>query len=268
MSTDIAALIGFFVTEQGHALPAGVAPDRRLLAALLTVREPAPLPTAIAAELDALLLAESAERGAIEAAALPTLADLSIARGPVAERLRLWRGDLTTLRADAIVNAANDRMLGCFVPGHVCIDNVIHATAGPNLREECASHMRAQGHPEPTGTATLTRGYHLPASFVIHTVGPIVPSHQPTPDDEAALASCYRSILDAAQTHGGIRTVGFCAISTGVFGYPKDAGARVAIETMRDWLTEHPESNVEPIVSAFTPADQAIYLDAISEVLS
>jgi O-acetyl-ADP-ribose deacetylase (regulator of RNase III) len=174
---------------------------------------------------------------------------------------------LTVLRADAIVNAANDRMLGCFVPGHVCIDNVIHAAAGPALREECAEHMRAQGHPEPTGVATLTGGYHLPASFVIHTVGPIVPSHQPTPADEAALASCYRSILDTAEGHGGIHTIGFCAISTGVFGYPKDAGARVAISTIRDWLTEHPDTRIEPIVSAFTPADEAVYLDAIAEVL-
>ena len=124
------------------------------------------------------------------------------------------------------------------------------------------------GHPEPTGTATLTAGYHLPAAFVIHTVGPMVPTRQPTADDEAALTSCYRSILDAADEHSGIRTVGFCAISTGVFGYPKDPGARVAIRTIRDWLTEHPDSRVEPLVTAFTPADEAVYLDAIREVLT
>ena len=128
--------------------------------------------------------------------------------------------------------------------------------------------MRRQGHAEPTGSATLTAAYHLPASYLIHTIGPIVPSHRPTAADEAALASCYRSILDAAEAHGGIRTVGFCSISTGVFGYPKDAGARVAIRTIRDWLTNHPESRIEPLVSAFTPTDEAVYLDAITEVLT
>lgn len=268
MTADIAALVGFFAAESGQLLPASARLDRRMLAALLTVREPAPIPAAIATELDALLDMEAAERGATQADALPSLAGLGIAGGPVAKRLRLWQGDLTRLRADAIVNAANDRMLGCFVPGHGCIDNAIHAAAGPALRAECAEHMRVQGHPEPTGAATLTRGYHLPASFVIHTVGPTVPNHQPTASDEAALASCYRSVLDNAAAHGGIRTIGFCAISTGVFGYPKDAGARVAVGTIRDWLDEHPDSNIEPIVSAFTPADERVYLDAISEVLT
>lgn len=267
MNTRIPALIDFFAAERGQLPPEGVALDRRLLAALLTVREPGPLPPAIATELDALLASEAAERGTTEADRLPTLAELGIAHGPVAQRMKLWRGDLTRLRADAIVNAANDGMLGCFIPGHACIDNVIHAAAGPALRAECAQHMRSQGHPEPAGGGTLTGGYHLPASFVIHTVGPIVPSRQPTSADEATLASCYRSILETAEAHGGIRTIGFCAISTGIFGYPKDAGARIAIGTIRDWLTEHPASCLQPIVSAFTPADEAIYLDAISAAL-
>lgn len=265
---NIAPLIEYFAGVRGQMIPPAALSDRRFLAALLTAREPGPIPAEVNAQLDTLLSKEAEARGSVEADKLPTLAARGAASGAVAQRMRLWRGDLTVLRADAIVNAANDRMLGCFVPGHHCIDNAIHAAAGPGLREECAEHIRRQGHPEPTGTATLTAGYHLPASFVIHTVGPIVPSHQPTADDEAALASCYRSILDAASAHGGISTVGFCAISTGVFGYPKDAGARVAIGTIRDWLTDHPDSSIEPLVSAFTPADEAVYLDAIREVLA
>lgn len=265
---SVASLIEYFATERGQMIPSAATHDRRFLAALLTVREPDTIPAEITSQLDTLLSYEAEARGSVETDSLPTLTDQGAASGAVAERMRLWRGDLTVLRADAIVNAANDRMLGCFVPGHVCIDNVIHAAAGPALREECAEHMRTQGHPEPTGTATLTGGYHLPASYVIHTVGPIVPSHQPTAEDEAALASCYRTILDTADAHGGIRTVGFCAISTGVFGYPKDAGARVAIRTIRDWLTARPDSGIEPLISAFTPADESIYLDAIREVLA
>lgn len=265
---NIAPLIEYFAAERGEAIPHGAEDDRRFLAALLTVREPGPLPADVGALLDELLSTEAAARGSVEATELPTLAERGAASGAVAGRMRLWRGDLTALRADAIVNAANDRMLGCFVPGHTCIDNVIHAAAGPALREECAGNMARRGRPEPTGTATLTAGHHLPASFVIHTVGPIVADHRPTAADAATLASCYRSILDVAEAHGDIRTVGFCAISTGVFGYPKEAGARVAIRTIRDWLVEHPGSDIEPVVSAFTPADEAVYLDAIREVLA
>ena len=265
---NLAPLVEYFAGERGQVPPPAALGDRRFLAALLTVREPDPIPEEVAAQLDALLSEEAAARGFVEAEDVPTLAAQGIASGAVAERMRLWRGDLTVLRADAIVNAANDQMLGCFIPGHACIDNVIHAAAGPGLREERAERMRRQGHPEPTGTATLTAGHHLPASYVIHTVAPIVPSHAPTAGDEAALASCYRSILDVADAHGDIRTVGFCAISTGVFGYPKDAGARVAIRTIRDWLVEHPDSRVEPLISAFTPADETIYHDAIWEVLA
>lgn len=224
---NLAPLIEYFAGERGQTPSHAALGDRRFLAALLTVREPDPIPEEVAARLDALLSEEAAARGFVEAEDVPTLAAQGIAFGAAAERMRLWRGDRTVLCADAIVNAANDKMLGCFTPG-----------------------------------------YHLPASYVIHTVGPIVPSHAPTAGDEAALASCYRSILDVADAHGDVRTVGFCAISTGVFGYPKDAGARVAIRSIRDWLTEHPDSRVEPLISAFTAADETIYLDAIREVLA
>ncbi len=183
---SIAPLIKYFASERGLMLPRDTVDDRRVLAALLTTREPGVIPEEVNVMLDTLLSEEAAARGAVEAEALPTLAAQGVASGPIAERVRLWRGDLTVLSADAIVNATNDQMLGCFVPGHKCIDNVIHAAAGPGLREECASHIRQQGHPEPTGTATLTSGYHLPSSFVIHTVGPIVDSHRPSTDDEAA----------------------------------------------------------------------------------
>ena len=146
------------------------------------------------------------------------------------------------------------------------LDELLAArVAGPALRLACHEHIRAQGYPEPTGTATLTPGYHLSARFVAHTVGPVVGADAPLERDAGLLASCYRSILDAC--HGrGLSTVGFCAISTGVFGYPKRDAAVVALATIRDWLTGHPGTTVRPIVSAFTETDLVIYREALAEV--
>ncbi|MGV3712875.1 macro domain-containing protein [Pseudolysinimonas sp.] len=263
---SVSALATHFADEaraNGVDIPDGrfLAP-RRLLADLLTVRDPSPVPADVQLELDALLQSEVAERGIVDARSLPTLAEQGLSDRPYASRVALWLGDLTILRADAIVNAANSAMLGCFVPGHVCIDNAIHAVAGPALRAECASHMKQQATPEPTGTATITSGYNLPARQVIHTVGPIVPSHKPSDEDRQQLRSSYLSILDLADQHA-LTTVGFCAISTGVFGYPKDAGALVALTTISEWLDEHPTSPVRPIVSAFTGRDLDIYRQAV-----
>ena len=232
----------------------------QVLDALLTVREPAPIPGGITERLDELLAARAASLPRQDAEVLEPCGDSGFAW-----HLVIWRGDLTRLAADVIVNAANSRMLGCFIPGHACIDNAIHRVAGPALRLACHEHIRARGHPEPTGTATLTPGYHLPARFVAHTVGPVVEADAPSERDAGLLASCYRSILDAC--HGrGLSTVGFCAISTGVFGYPKRDAAVVALTTIRDWLAGHPGTTVRPIVSAFTETDLAIHREALTEV--
>jgi len=208
------------------ALPRGLAEQRRLLRSLLTVREPAPLAPDLLAVLDAVLGGERQQAQLVNARSLPA---------PVA----VWRGDITRLMADAIVNAANDGMLGCFQPMHPCVDNAIHAAAGPRLRADCHRIMTAQAAPEPTGTAKITRGYHLPAPFVLHTVGPIVRG-KVLPADEAALAGSYRSCLDLAAQVGRIRTIAFCGVSTGVFGFPKLPAARIAVRTVVDWLAAHP----------------------------
>ena len=165
-------------------------------------------------------------RGVVHVSELPSI--------PSDERIVLWQGDITRLDADAIVNAANSQLLGCFRPGHNCIDNVIHSAAGLQLREECAEIMRQQGHEEPTGQAKITGGYNLPAKHVLHTVGPII-SGPLTEEDRALLASCYRSCLRLAEEKG-LKTVAFCCISTGVFRFPKDEAARIAVETVRDYL--------------------------------
>ncbi|WP_136314397.1 macro domain-containing protein [Actinomyces procaprae] len=242
---------------------------RRLLDGLLTIRPPREIPDDdVREDLDEMLAAEAAQRvhdaGAPDALALPTLSATHGVAGPLGARVALWRGDLTTLRAGAIVNAANAQMLGCFVPGHTCIDNVIHAVAGPGLRAECAAYMDARdGRPEETGRALLTSGYHLPAAHVVHTVGPIVDGGRPADADRALLASCYRSVLDAVDD-AGLDSVGLCSVSTGVFGYPKDEAAPLVLDTLDGWLRAHPESELRIVICAFADVDVAAYEAALS----
>ena len=223
-------------------------PGRLALRALLTMRPAAPLPERLQAALDQLLSAEAAERDTVDALSLPGT--------EVDPRLSLWRGDITTIRADAIVNAANSAMLGCFQPLHACIDNAIHSAAGPGLRQECADIMAARGRPEPTGTATVTGGYHLPAARVIHTVGPIVQG-KPTAEHEALLASSYRSCLLAAEDVQA-SSIALCCISTGVFGYPKTEAAVIAVRTVREVLP-HCQSLTKVVFNVFDPIDESIY---------
>ncbi|WP_207455491.1 macro domain-containing protein [Herbiconiux sp. SYSU D00978] len=239
--------------------------QRKLLAAMLTMRPPRPIPAKVLHELDLLLSRERDERGVIEAMKVPTLADEEVgATGLPLDRIALWRGDLTRLRAGAIVNAANAQMLGCFQPEHACIDNVIHAAAGPELRAECARHMSEQGHPEPTGTATVTGGYHLPAKHVIHTVGPIVHGELRAAHEEA-LANSYRSILAAAEA-AGLDSVGLCSVSTGVFGFPKAPAATICLTVLAAWFAENPSSRLRVIISLFTAADEAVYRAALQKL--
>ena len=212
--------------REAERIPPDEESRRYLLRCLMNLREPRALPPRFLAVQDALLGAERGSRGVVHVRELPAV--------PADSRLVLWQGDITRLDADAIVNAANSQLLGCFRPGHNCIDNVIHSAAGLQLREECAEIMRAQGHEEPTGQAKITAGYNLPAKHVLHTVGPII-SGPLTEEDRALLASCYRSCLRLAEEKG-LKTVAFCCISTGVFRFPKDEAARIAVETVRDYL--------------------------------
>ncbi|CAO5179035.1 O-acetyl-ADP-ribose deacetylase [Frankia sp. AiPs1] len=237
---------------------------RALLRALLTLREPGPLPAAAVPLLDALLSGERAQRPTVEINSLPTVAEQHPETGyPAAATTAVWRGDITALHADAIVNPANSGLLGCFQPAHRCVDNVIHAAAGPRLREDCHTLLSAQSGPEPTGTAKITRGYHLPAGYVLHTVGPIV-NGTVRPAHAAALASSYRSCLDLAAEIAGIRTVAFCSISTGLFGYPKPLAARVALATVADWLNAHPGRLHRVVFDVYDHDDLHIYQQALS----
>ena len=209
--------------------------QRYFLRCLMNIREPGTLPERFLQAQDELLSREREEKGVVHVSELPPI--------PSDGRLVLWQGDITRLDADAIVNAANSALLGCFRPGHNCIDNVIHSAAGLQLREECAAIMRAQGYEEPTGQAKITKGYNLPAKYVLHTVGPIITGPL-TQEDRELLASCYRSCLRLAE-YKRLKSVAFCCISTGVFRFPKDEAARIAVSTVRETLRT---SNMDKVV--------------------
>lgn len=205
-------LIRYLLNErteyQDIRLPSSVPEKQRLLRSLMNVRPPIPAGKDFLKVQDAYLTQRLAERG------MTKMKDLK----PVQPGIYLWQGDITTLAVDAIVNAANSGMLGCFVPCHGCIDNAIHTYAGVQLRLECSEIMQRQGQEEETGQAKITKAYNLPCRYVLHTVGPIVYGDV-TQTDCNLLASCYRSCLDLAAGHG-LRSIAFCCISTGEFHFP------------------------------------------------
>lgn len=228
--------------------PADVEGQRLLLRALVNVRPPEPVDPELLRVQDEYLQGRLAERGGVtDASELPF--------SP--EGIAVWRGDITRLAADGIVNAANSQMLGCFVPNHRCIDNAIQTYAGIQMRLECARQMDAQGHEEPTGRAKVTPGYNLPAAHVLHTVGPIVCSAMPSRHDRALLESCYTSCLELAHRRG-LASLAFCCISAGEFGYPNQEAARVAVDTVLDWKSQA-NSQMKVIFDVFKPVDYDIY---------
>ena len=212
--------------REAARVPGDPESQRYLLRCLMNVWPPQELSAAFLSAQDELLGREREEKGVVRV--------LDLAPIPGEPQLVLWQGDITRLDAGAIVNAANSQLLGCFRPGHNCIDNVIHSAAGLQLRQECARIMREQGHEEPTGRAKLTGAYNLPAQAVLHTVGPIITGPL-TDRDRELLASCYRSCMSLAREHG-LRTLAFCCISTGVFRFPKPEAARIAVETVKESL--------------------------------
>lgn len=239
-------LLAEYPAADRPAVPQGIDRQRHLLRALLNVREPKPVTAEFLTVQDAYLQAVLNEKGSTDGAALT----------PAEPGLYLWQGDCTTLQTDAIVNAANSAMLGCFCPCHGCIDNAIHTYAGVQLRLECARQMEAQGHPEPVGQVKVTPGYNLPCRYILHTVGPYV-GGVPNRADKAALASCYRSCLQAG-AQLGLKQVAFCCISTGEFGYPPAAAAKVAVDTVHSYRREHTDAP-EVIFNVFKDSDRKLY---------
>ena len=242
-------------------LPHLASEQRLLLRALMNIRPPLPIRPELLEMQDRLLAGEREQKGVTDPFALPTIQEAFPGTStPHAQRLVLWKGDITTLATGAIVNAANAKLLGCFIPNHRCIDNAIHSAAGIQLRLDCDEIMRRQGFDEPTGQAKITPGYNLPTRYVLHTVGPIS-SGAVRDADRRLLASCYTTCLDLAAQYEDIRSLAFCCISTGEFRFPKAAAARIAVQTVCDWLN-HGGSRIERVVfNVFTQEDFEIYAD-------
>ena len=227
-------------------IPADTQDQQRLLRALFNVRPPRHVSDEFLCVQDVYLQERAREKGIVRLEGLT----------PLQPHLYVWRGDITTLAVDGIVNAANSQMLGCFAPNHGCIDNAIHTFAGVQLRLACAELMEAQGHEERTGSAKITPGFNLPANWVLHTVGPIV-GFQVTPRDQVSLASCYHSCLELAQKEG-LRSIAFCCISTGEFHYPNDQAAQIAVDVVKAYLQEASDP-MEVVFNVFKPVDYDIY---------
>ena len=230
---------------------------RRLLRSLMNIRMPGELPDEVLSVQDDYLAERAKEKGIVKLSAIPVIRD----------GLSIWQGDITRLAVDAIVNAANSQMLGCFVPMHSCIDNCIHTFAGVQLRAECGRQMDklkiryGRSYEQPTAVPMLTDGYNLPAKKVIHVVGPIV-QYGLTPALEKDLADCYSNSLDLCRENG-LKSVAFCCISTGVFHFPNQRAAEIAVDTVEKWMEDHPGAIERVIFNVFKDEDKEYYEESL-----
>lgn len=233
---------------QEMQIPENEEEQKRLLRSLMNIRPPRPINDSFLALQDEYLSEEVAEKGITDSALLPV--------SPLDSRLVLWRGDITTLKIDAIVNAANSALRGCFVPCHSCVDNIIHSVSGIQLRLACDEIMNEQGYDEPAGRAKITPAYNLPCRYVLHTVGPIVPGILTKKHCEQ-LAGCYQSCLELA-SEKGLKSIAFCCISTGEFHFPQKKAAEIAVKTVTDFLQTN--TQIETVVfNVFKQEDYEIY---------
>ena len=231
-------------------IPTNETEQKNLLRSLFNIRMPLPVSDEFIEVQDEYLREETRLKG------ITSLDDLR----PIEPDLYLWQGDITTLACDAVVNAANSEMLGCFCPCHGCIDNAIHTFSGIQLRLACSELMKQQGHEEETGKAKITPAFNLPCRYVIHTVGPIV-RENPTRQDCDLLASCYRSCLTLAEKND-IQSIAFCCISTGEFHFPNDKAAEIAVKTAKDFK-RHSHSKIKVIFNVFKKLDYEIYRELL-----
>lgn len=248
IDNDLDYLIQYFASNMGKGAKTEILNRNEkweLFRSLVNMRKPESISKEFLEVQDRLLKEMIAQKGIMD------ILDLN----PVRDNLYIWQGDITTLKVDAIVNAANDSMLGCFLPGHHCIDNAIHTYAGVQLRLECDKLMRKQGHEEKTGGAKITKAYNLPCKYIIHTVGPFIPNGEPTEQDCEELANCYRSCMSIA-VGNGLQSIAFCCVSTGVFCFPNDLAAQIAVKTVLEFPKSSP---IKVIFNVFKDEDRRIY---------
>lgn len=241
-------LIEYLLSERNEsaAIPNDTEAQKRLFRALVNVRMPK------SASREFLKIQGEYLREELRLKGITDIAELK----PVMPDIYLWKGDITTLKCDAIVNAANSRMLGCFYPNHKCIDNAIHTFAGVELRKSCHDIMSLQGREEPVGRAKITPGYNLPCMYIIHTVGPMVRGDLDG-THEKQLSNCYRSCLALADKNF-LESIAFCCISTGEFNFPNERAAKIAVQTVGEYKRET-KSKIKVIFNVFKEYDHEIY---------
>lgn len=231
---------------QNVQIPEDVDGQRQLLRGLMNVR------AAKGCSADFLKMQDEYLQDIIREKGITDINNLT----PIQQGLYLWQGDITTLRCDAIVNAANSGMTGCYIPNHRCIDNAIHTYAGVELRLTCAKMMQAQGYGEETGSAKITPAFNLPSRYVLHTVGPIIMGTV-TEKDRKLLAACYHSCLRLADENH-LESIAFCCISTGEFHFPNEQAAKIAVQTVREFMKT--QTSIKKVVfNVFKEYDKEIY---------
>ena len=244
-------LINYLIDERKEAIeiPQDYKAKRDLLRSLMNIRMPLKVSDEFLKVQDDFLTAETLSKD------LTSVDDIRDVKG----KIMLWQGDIVTLKVDGIVNAANSKLLGCFIPLHNCIDNIIHSAAGVQLREECMRIMEVQGHDEEVGRAKITGAYNLPSKYVIHTVGPaIAQGLKPSRRDCEALKNCYNSCLEIADEYN-LESLAFCSISTGMFNFPHKTAAEIAVNTVRDYLDLNESTLKHVIFDVFSTNSYSTY---------
>lgn len=248
-------------------IPDSIEGKKRVLRSLMNIRMPGQMDEAVLAVQDEYLRSRAEEKGIVMLSVIPTVKEAFGSERRFADTLSVWQGDITRLAVDAIVNAANSQMLGCFIPMHTCIDNTIHTFAGMQLREECNRQMEqlraeyGRDYEQPTAVPLLTDAYNLPAKKVIHIVGPVV-QYDLTEKLEADLSDCYKNTLDMCLANG-LKSVAFCCISTGVFRFPNKRAAEIAVAAVEQWLAKHPDGMERVIFNVFKDEDREYYEELI-----
>lgn len=252
---NIKTLITYFASDvpaKMYSSKAELEPIEKLKA-LLAAYPVKKITPEILAMLENILLIENDIENAIDASSIEEKED----------RIAIWKGDITKIKADAIVNDANSSLLGNRQPFHKGVDSKIHAAAGPRLREDCNTIIEKQGHIEYAGDAKITRAYCLPSKYVVHTVGPVVLGGNPSKEHEKQLLHCYKSVLNTVKDIEDIKTIVFCGISTGSSGYPKKEAAQLAVDRVRIWLKENPEKDIKVIFNVYDDEEMEKYLKAL-----
>ena len=244
-------------------IPDDTGGKQRLLRSLMNIRSAGPAPAEVLDVQDTYLKGRALEKGIVNVRDIETVKESLGSTHPFAGNISVWQGDITRIAADAIVNAANSQMIGCFIPMHACIDNCIHTYAGIQLRQECSRRMSSlrlrfgEDYEQPTAAPMITDAYNLPAKKVIHIVGPIA-QYGLTPGLEKGLADCYRNVLDMCRVKN-LRSIAFCCISTGVFCFPNERAAEIAVNTVTEWLRENPGTMDRVIFNVFKDEDREYY---------